>query len=356
MLRPINAIIKDNVGNIIHRGFVVTGEVTKDNGNKSYDVKIAGEEKEYPRIFTLARNPDLAIGDTVRILYKNGCKELPIILPPVKPTAITPLIAVIVQQYSEDDYLRFYNADLILQNSYLLGNGVVYFETDCMAMDKQNNVYYIKSPYWLTKIDSNGNELLTTPIAGYPESIAIGADGYIYTREQDGKVYKRSVTDFSSQGFIRLTIGKNYYGLVLDEDGNMFTANSTDDVMEKWSSVGVKVASRAIADGSNSSLCLVPTRTAPVYDAIIRTRNGWYSETFRMRRDLTANEGNYGLYHVDDIPHAASNIGDYALFTGENRSYNCELELHKELGEWNYVVVDDSQYSPDNSLVAAYPF
>lgn len=89
MLRPINAIIKDNVGNIIHRGFVVTGEVTKDNGNKSYDVKIAGEEKEYPRIFTLARNPDLAVGDKVRILYKNGCKELPIILPPVKPTAIS---------------------------------------------------------------------------------------------------------------------------------------------------------------------------------------------------------------------------------------------------------------------------
>jgi len=92
MLRPINAIIKDNVGNIIHRGFVVTGEITKDNGNKSYDVKIAGEEKEYPRVFTLSRNPDLAVGDKVRILYKNGCKELPIILPPVKPTVVGDLI------------------------------------------------------------------------------------------------------------------------------------------------------------------------------------------------------------------------------------------------------------------------
>lgn len=92
MLRPINAIIRDNVGNIIHRGFVVTGEVAIDNGDGSYDVYIAGEAKAYPNIFTLARNPDLSIGDTVRILYKNGCKELPIILPPVKPTAIGDLI------------------------------------------------------------------------------------------------------------------------------------------------------------------------------------------------------------------------------------------------------------------------
>jgi len=89
MLRPINAIIRDNVGNIIHRGFVVTGEVAVDNGDGSYDVYIAGEAKAYPKIFTLARNPNLAVGDKVRILYKNGCKELPIILPPVKPTAIT---------------------------------------------------------------------------------------------------------------------------------------------------------------------------------------------------------------------------------------------------------------------------
>ena len=91
MLRPINAIIRDNVGNIIHRGFVVTGEVAVDNGDSSYDVYIAGEAKAYPKIFTLARNPDLAVGDKVRILYKNGCKELPIILPPVKPTELIKL-------------------------------------------------------------------------------------------------------------------------------------------------------------------------------------------------------------------------------------------------------------------------
>jgi len=91
MLRPINEIIRNTVGNIIHRGFVVTGEVAVDNGDGSYDVFIAEEAKAYPKVYTLARNPDLVVGDKVRILYKNGCKELPIILPPVKPTELIKL-------------------------------------------------------------------------------------------------------------------------------------------------------------------------------------------------------------------------------------------------------------------------
>jgi len=88
MLKPISAIIKDSIGNIIYRGNVVTGTVAVVRGEGSYDVFISESDKAYPKIFTLSRNPDLAVGDKVRILYKNGCKELPIILPPVKPTAL----------------------------------------------------------------------------------------------------------------------------------------------------------------------------------------------------------------------------------------------------------------------------
>ncbi len=82
MLKPINAIIKDSVGNIIYRGNVVTGIVATDNGDGSYDVFISESGKAYPNIRTLSQDPNLAIDDKVRILYKDGCKELPIILPP----------------------------------------------------------------------------------------------------------------------------------------------------------------------------------------------------------------------------------------------------------------------------------
>jgi len=87
MLKPINSIIKDSISNINSRINIVTGIVAVDNGNGSYDCFISESDKPYPNIFTLSRNPNLAVDDKVRILYKNGCKELPIILPPVKPTA-----------------------------------------------------------------------------------------------------------------------------------------------------------------------------------------------------------------------------------------------------------------------------
>jgi len=92
MLKPINSIIKDSIGNIMFRGNVVTGIVATDNADGSYDVFISESDRTYPKIFTLSRNPDLAVGDKVRILYKNGCKELPIILPPVAPSVTGDLI------------------------------------------------------------------------------------------------------------------------------------------------------------------------------------------------------------------------------------------------------------------------
>jgi len=82
MLKPISVIIKDSIRNIVFRGNVVTGIVATDNGDGSYDVFISESDRAYPKIFTLSRNPNLAVGDKVRILYMNGCKELPIILPP----------------------------------------------------------------------------------------------------------------------------------------------------------------------------------------------------------------------------------------------------------------------------------
>jgi len=92
MLKPVSAIIKDSIGNIVYRGNVVTGIVAVDNGNKSYDCYISESEVAYPKIFTLSANPNLAVGDKVRILYKGGCKELPIILPPTTAVVLGDLI------------------------------------------------------------------------------------------------------------------------------------------------------------------------------------------------------------------------------------------------------------------------
>lgn len=356
--RSITDIQRRMVGQTNYRINVVKGIVESENINKTYNCYISGESVIYPNIPTFSRNPKLLPGDKVTIEFINGCRETPCILAPEDireipdtTSTIDKLIAVIVQQFSEDDYLKFYDLDGNLISSHFLGNLTVYFETDCMAMDKENNVYYIKNPNFLTKVYNSGSEILSEAIAGYPESIAIGIDGYIYTREQNGEIHKRSLSDFSSKGYITLTPGKSYYGLVLDEDGNIFTVNDTDDEIEKWSSVGVKTAYRSITEGWSSSLCLAPNE-----NYILRVRNGYNSEVFIINKDLGSDERNYRLYHIDSYPHATSSVGSMYLFTGENAAFNCELEVHKWGGvEW-YAVVDDSANSPDNSLVAAYPF
>lgn len=106
MLKPINAIIKDSIGNIIFRGNVVTGVIATDNGDNSYDVFISESDKAYPNIRTLSANPDLAVDDTVRILYKDGCKELPIILPPV----VVGISEFESQLVFEDEFMNAYGA------------------------------------------------------------------------------------------------------------------------------------------------------------------------------------------------------------------------------------------------------
>ncbi len=82
MLKPVSEIIENSVGIITYKNKIVTGKVAVDNGHGSYDVYISEGEEAYPNIYTLVRNPTLAIGDKVRILYEGGNKEKPIILPP----------------------------------------------------------------------------------------------------------------------------------------------------------------------------------------------------------------------------------------------------------------------------------
>jgi len=88
MLKPINVYVKNAVSNIVYRKNLVTGIITADHGNKSYDVEIGESGKSIKKIFTLSPDPDLAVGDKARIFYRGGCKEDPILMAPTKPTLI----------------------------------------------------------------------------------------------------------------------------------------------------------------------------------------------------------------------------------------------------------------------------
>ena len=345
-------------GQVRYRINVVKGIVESENINKTYNCYIAGETVVYPNIPTFSRNPKLQPGDQVTIEFINGCRETPAILAPEdireRPDTTLPfekLIAVIVEQFNNDDYLNFYDLSGNLKNSYLLGNGVVYFETDCMAIDKDNNVYYIKSPNFLTKVDSNGNELLSVAIAEFPESIAIGIqDAYIWTRDQDCRVRRRLITDFSISAQFNLNLAKSYYGLICGTlAARVYVVNSTDDIIEKRAPWGL-LASRTIANTTSDSLGLAG-------DYIVRTSSSGATIVTKIKNTLDEDETLFALTDID-YPHGCGSLSDAYLFVGEKLA-DAKLYLEKysiaDVLEWS-IIADDSAGSPDNSMVAAYPF
>jgi len=229
MLKPINSIIKDSIGNIMFRGNVVTGTVATDNGDGSYDVFISESDKAYPKIFTLSRNPDLAVGDKVRILYKNGCKELPIILPPVKPSGVKNIYVVYKKNSDNKYYLIQINNDdsitEIAELAELYGHNLVRILTD-----NNGNVYALKEKestltYTWHKYNSSGVLQVSKVLDGSHELFGfIASNKYLYTMKANGdELYKRNLSNLEITETINLTSGHRFYYLCFDSDGYLYT-------------------------------------------------------------------------------------------------------------------------------------
>lgn len=233
MLKPINAIIKDSIGNIIHRGNVVTGIVEIDNGDGSYDVFISESDRAYPKIFTLSADPNLAAGDKVRILYKDGCKELPIILPPMAKR-----YHAFVLECGKNigagwhDYLSLYDLDGNLIREIIID--YAFGTYDQLTMDKWGNIYDGQGGKKIRKYDKNLNLLFTKVrenASDWIYSINMGPDGYLYSLEigdTDMHLYKRSTIDLSVVDTCILdATGWVYWdGLCITSDGHFYSINT----------------------------------------------------------------------------------------------------------------------------------
>lgn len=79
MLRFNIATSGNAIGNIKHRGTYMTGIITADKGNGKYDVEIAGSGKSIKDIFTIKKEPDYKVDETVGIAFEYGIKEKRII-------------------------------------------------------------------------------------------------------------------------------------------------------------------------------------------------------------------------------------------------------------------------------------
>lgn len=71
---------KNVIDQIQYRGTMVTGEITKDNEDGTYAVKIAQAEVAHPYVETAFPGMVFAIGEVVLVTFEYGIKEMPRIL------------------------------------------------------------------------------------------------------------------------------------------------------------------------------------------------------------------------------------------------------------------------------------
>jgi len=249
LLTPIGKFKGEAFGNIMYRKNLVTGIITADNGDKSYAVEIGESGKSIKKIFTLSPDPDLAVGDKARVLYRGGNKEDRILLAPTKPSIPIPSVirryALIIAYPNE---LKVFDMEGVAL--YLLTTGGWSYAGCAITMDADGNAYTETNWNMLRKWDSGGNLLVTHYREHYQttfESLNIGPDGNLYTLEGRASGYaiaKRNTTDLTIVEDV-VTLATGYYGggICLDSSGNFYIYNTTSDEIEKWNSAGVKLAS-----------------------------------------------------------------------------------------------------------------
>lgn len=83
--------IKDSIDKSIdHKTTIRTGEITVDNGDGTYDVKISQSDSAYPDVETMYYNAVFSVGEIVDIGFEYGCKESPKIMGHSKTIAQEP--------------------------------------------------------------------------------------------------------------------------------------------------------------------------------------------------------------------------------------------------------------------------
>ena len=69
--------IVDHVG---YRNTVIVGEVSAAHINKTFDVKLSGEDDAYVTIPTIFSNPDFGVGESVAVHLNYGNRGDPVII------------------------------------------------------------------------------------------------------------------------------------------------------------------------------------------------------------------------------------------------------------------------------------
>ncbi|MBA7573837.1 hypothetical protein ES708_15635 [subsurface metagenome] len=116
-----------------------TGEITADNGDGTYDVKIANADSAYPNVETLEYGATFSISEIVIIGFEYGCKESPKILGSAKKIAQEPLIVEV--DYSGGARVLTLNAYSITETTTYL-NGEISITANIIGNCTRRGFHY----------------------------------------------------------------------------------------------------------------------------------------------------------------------------------------------------------------------
>ena len=228
----IDDIIKNANDQIKYKETVVTGEVTVDNGDGTYDVKIANAPTAYPSVETATYGDTFAVGEIAIITFEYGNKEMPRLWGHAKKIKQNPVQVEVdyssggsasvetIHAYGLRETTAYLEGEITLNN---IGNctrrGFYYGLTTAYGLETHEDGSYGAGLFSLQitglsanttyhfqayVIDANGDEqvgedktMITTATEGWDISTAVYANKSTYVGGQDSLPYDVA---FSSDG------------------------------------------------------------------------------------------------------------------------------------------------------------
>jgi len=307
MLDYFGKLNKNVIDQIKYRGTILTGEVTKDNGDGTYDVKISQADDPYPNVETAFYDEFFSVGEIVVVTFEDGNKERPRIWGHAKKIAQEPKIVEVdfsggarvetLNAYSITATTAYVNGKISITG--IIGNcirrGFHYGTTTDYGSDKYEDGSFGEGTYNLqiTKLspketyhyqayvlDANGNE-------------QVGEDKTMTTNEL-GKRYALIIASpdevkvFDMQGaelYLLITGGWAYSAcdITMDSDRNVYMETGAN-TLKKYGSGGNLLVTHGIENGNSfESLNIGPDG----YLYTLETRASGYAIAKRNITDLT---------------------------------------------------------------------
>jgi len=247
MLDYFGKLNKNVIDQIKYRGTILTGEITKDNDDGTYDVKISQADEAYPNVETAFYGETFSVDEIVIVTFEDGNKERPRIWGHAKKIAQEPKIVEV--DYSGGARVETLNAySITVTTAYINGKisitGVIgnctrrgfhYGTTTDYGSDVYEDGNFGEGTYNLQIVD------LTPEETYHYQAFVLDANGdeqvgadktfttapsleYFYTMKfNDDELHKRNLSDLEIAETISLTSGHRYYYLCFDSDGYLYT-------------------------------------------------------------------------------------------------------------------------------------